>query len=633
MAVISNNARRSLPPANALVLCVLLYSNSPGVEASISAAGPSPQSETQAATGGTEETRVQASHQHVSTTDHKAFKQLNREFKTGQEVTRVCLSCHTKAAKQLHKTKHWRWDFTHPQTGQALGKRNIVNNFCGSITTNYAFCTSCHISYGWKDANFNFTSEEDVACIVCHDTTGTYRKFPVGTGHPNFEDNPPQCGTCHGEGDPKAALAKLKTAPIIIPGANGGTPVSCDGCHGVAPHKGNDLLNGHVNKVDCQQCHAVEPDPNSLTGWKGPDLTRIARNVGLPKRRDCGNCHFHGGGGNAVKHGDLDNSLVSPKKALDVHMDEDGLDFTCATCHRTEGHEVPGSRYAGLAKDTAGIVIPGREFSHASCESCHGLTPHPRTVNNKMNDHIGKVACQSCHIPAFARGGVATLISWDWSTAGKLDANGRPLVVKKHEYSLYDGKKGDFLFAENVIPEYHWYNGEVRYTLIKDTVDPNQEVKINEVSGNHDDPKARIWPFKAMRGKQPYDKGNKTLVVAHLFGHDDTAYWENFDWDKAIRTGMSAAGAPYSGEYGFVRTIMYWPITHMVAPKEDALACDACHSKNGRLKHLTGFYMPGRDSNRWLELIGWAAVLLAIAGVLVHIVWHATTVRAKGRGQ
>ncbi len=572
-------------------------------------------------------------HKHVSTTDHKAFDQLNRPFKSGQEVTRACLSCHVKASWQIHQTTHWRWNFTHPKSGQTLGKRNLVNNFCGAISTNYALCSTCHISYGWTDANFDFTSEENVDCLVCHDGTGTYKKFPIGASHPNFKDYPPDCGKCHNDGDPNAALAKLPATPFMVPGADGGTPVICDGCHGVYPHGDNELLDKHAGKVYCQQCHSPEPDPASPMGWKGVDLTNIARNVGPPTRRACGNCHFNGGGGNAVKHGDLDYSLAQPKKSLDVHMDAEGLDFSCSTCHRTNGHQVSGSRYAGLAKDTEGIVVPGRDDDHTSCESCHGDTPHPRSLNNKINDHTDKVACQTCHIPSFARGGFPTLVGWDWSTSGRLDDKGRPLVQRKDANTLYYGKKGDLRYAQNVTPEYHWYNGDTRYTLIQDKLDPRQPVWINRFTGSYDDPRARIWPFKSMHGRQPYDKGNNTLVVVHLIGNDDSAYWKHFDWDKAISAGMRAVGAPYSGQYGFVDNVMYWPITHMVAPKEQALVCDDCHSKNGRLKDLPGFYMPGRDANLWLELIGWTAVLSAIGGVLVHIVWHARSLRTHGRGR
>ncbi len=43
----------------------------------------------------------------TSTADHSKFEELQQDFKSGPEVTQACLSCHTEAAKQLHKTTHW----------------------------------------------------------------------------------------------------------------------------------------------------------------------------------------------------------------------------------------------------------------------------------------------------------------------------------------------------------------------------------------------------------------------------------------------------------------------------------------------------------------------------------------------
>jgi hypothetical protein len=40
---------------------------------------------------------------------------------------------------------------------------------------------------------------------------------------------------------------------------------------------------------------------------------------------------------------------------------------------------------------------------------------------------------------------------------------------------------------------------------------------------------------------------------------------------------MKAAGLPYSGEYKWVRTNMYWGIKHEVMPKDMALSCVQCH--------------------------------------------------------
>ena len=40
-------------------------------------------------------------------------------------------------------------------------------------------------------------------------------------------------------------------------------------------------------------------------------------------------------------------------------------------------------------------------------------------------------------IPAFARGDMPTKMSWDWSTAGKRDAKGKPLVVTNDDAVSY----------------------------------------------------------------------------------------------------------------------------------------------------------------------------------------------------
>jgi hypothetical protein len=118
---------------------------------------------------------------------------------------------------------------------------------------------------------------------------------------------------------------------------------------------------------------------------------------------------------------------------------------------------------------------------------------------------------------------------------------------------------------------------------------------------------------------QPYDKGNNTLVYMHLWGDDKDAYWGNYDMGRAIKVGMEKHGIPYSGEYGFVETYSFWPITHMVAPKEDALACGECHAKGGRLAALDGFFMPGRDAGSWVDLLG----LLLVGGTLAGVTGHA----------
>jgi hypothetical protein len=44
-----------------------------------------------------------------NTTDHTKHQALQKDFKSGLEVTQACLSCHSEAETQFHKTIHWTW--------------------------------------------------------------------------------------------------------------------------------------------------------------------------------------------------------------------------------------------------------------------------------------------------------------------------------------------------------------------------------------------------------------------------------------------------------------------------------------------------------------------------------------------
>jgi octaheme c-type cytochrome (tetrathionate reductase family) len=494
-------------------------------------------------------------HESHSTADHSQFEILQQDFKSGPEVTEACLSCHTKAAHQVKQSLHWKWEYKHPQTGQELGKKNVINSFCGNVASNESRCTSCHVGYDWRDMSQPPPQEDNkVDCVVCHDKTGTYSKWPTHAGHPLYEP----------------LTQKGKTHPA-------------------------------------------------------PNLSKVAQNVGLPERENCGSCHFYGGGGDNVKHGDLSSALIAPDKHTDVHMAADGLNFACTECHVSVDHQVEGSRYAVNTHDE-GKTKPGQRRDVATCESCHTNKPHPDNTlaHIKLNNHTEKVACQTCHIPEFAKGGIATKTAWLWSEAGKMK-DGKPYSEENYTQGngqhrhTYMSKKGSFEFGEDVVPHYAWFDGQVEYNLQAEKIDPSKVVEVNKIHGSAEDPNAKIWPFKRMQGSQPYDKVNNTLVTTQVWGSDtETAYWTNFDWTKAIQTGMNAIGADFSGEHGFVNTYMYWPITHMVSPKDEALGCADCHSENSRLAGIEGIYMPGQSTNPWLTRLGLLAVVMTLLGVIGH---------------
>ena len=115
---------------------------------------------------------------------------------------------------------------------------------------------------------------------------------------------------------------------------------------------------------------------------------------------------------------------------------------------------------------------------------------------------------------------------------------------------------------------------------------PYQQLKIDfgpiiQFINKLEDPKAKIWPFKVHHAEQPYDPINNIIIPPLTSG--EGGYWTKFDWAYAIKKGAELNGLPYSGKYGFTQTRMYWPITHMVTTKKNALTCKQCHSKGGRI--------------------------------------------------
>jgi octaheme c-type cytochrome (tetrathionate reductase family) len=447
---------------------------------------------------------VSAAAQESGGMDHSGFPMLEGPFETGPEVTAVCLTCHGEIGAAVMETVHWTWQYDNPVTGETVGKANVINNYCVSVVPNEPRCTSCHIGYGWADDTFDFTAAESIDCLVCHDTTGTYEKFPTGAGHPVYGDT--------------------------------------------------------------QQFGGRD--------WPAPDLAAVAQAVGPPSRANCGACHFTGGGGDAVKHGDIDSSLANPSYELDVHMDAEGLDFTCQTCHVTEDHEIAGGRY----------VMDSYSDGPTQCSTCHGEEPHGEAT---LDQHTAVVACQTCHIPEYARA-QPTKMTWDWTVAGEASPEGtHPYIITDPETGkvVYDSRKGEFTWAADVVPEYRWVNGVFDYSLIEEGVDQAVGFQVNVPLGSRGD--GLIWPLKLFTGMQPYDADQNLIAPLNLFPKNDedgeTAFWRNWDLALAVDGGFAAWDIEFSGNMGFIGSEMWWPITHMVAPAGEALSCTECHDTEGRL--------------------------------------------------
>jgi hypothetical protein len=255
--------------------------------------------------------------------------------------------------------------------------------------------------------------------------------------------------------------------------------------------------------------------------------------------------------------------------------------------------------------------------NRVECEHCHSDLPHADDV---LNSHTLKVACQTCHIPVYAKVN-PTKLSWDWSTAGRLKA-GQPYEEKNAAGTdIYMSIKGSFVWGRQVRPDYVWFNGTASHYLLGDTFDPSKPLKMNDLHGSYGDPDSKIYPVKIHRGTQIYDAAYRYLIQPKLYSSTpgDGGFWTEFDWQRAAEVGMKQVGLPYSGKYAFARTEMYWPVNHMVSPKDQTVTCGECHTReHGRLEHVRGFYLPGRDYNPWVEYFGGGLLLLTLAGVILH---------------
>lgn len=414
-----------------------------------------------------------------------------------------------------------------PKAGTEVDHSDLIQGVFESGRDVTAECLRCHEDAGQQMLkNVHYTWKSEPVDVPGHDE-------PVGIGKLNLLNN-----FCIGTQSNEAACSK---------------------CHAGYGFVDQNFDFGDPGGVDCIVCHDNSGLYLKGAGGEpvaGVDLNVVAQSVGRPERDNCGSCHFSGGGGNAVKHGDLDTSLLNPSAELDVHMGGAGL--VCVDCHQTEDHEIKG-RSISVSVDNHNAV---------ECTDCHESGVHQ---DERVNLHLDALACQTCHVPESAKK-YATKMEWYWGDAGQ----DRP-----EELHVFAKKKGTFVYETGFKPEFHWYNGRNDRYLLGDPVIEDGVTPLNPPLGDISDISAKLWPFKVHRGNQVYDS-----VYGYLLQPQTTTqegYWTTFDWDTALINGAQVTGLPYSGNYDFTMTEMYWKQSHMISPAKDALQCADCHGPTGRI--------------------------------------------------
>jgi hypothetical protein len=191
------------------------------------------------------------------------------------------------------------------------------------------------------------------------------------------------------------------------------------------------------------------------------------------------------------------------------------------------------------------------------CANCHSTMPHDSW---RLNSHTARVACNVCHVPVFAKA-APTDMRRDWSLPGEVSR-----VTHLWEPHM--------VMQSNVTPVYRFFNGRSRFYQFGEpaVADANGRVLMAGPLGSRTEPGAKITALKRHEGRQPIDPVTRVLLPLKI-----GIFFETGVVADAVTAGVAAMpGWPNNG-YEFAETERYLGLYHEVAPKEQALACSACH--------------------------------------------------------
>jgi len=364
----------------------------------------------------------------------------------------------------------------------------------------------------------------------------------------------------------------------------------CGNCHvglGAKPVMTPAPTRAQLENIDCLVCHQKDYKRVKVNGVFVPDtanmtvsLTQAVRSVHRPERANCLPCHAKAGGGDAVKRGDLAlASIQTTDLRYDVHMSVAGADLKCQSCHTVQNH-----RIAGKGSD----IRPTDLDEQVACTNCHtnkaSGTGHG---SEDVNRHVARVACQTCHIPTYAKNAAdtaateATEIHRTWLSTHSTAPPFHPAGTK----------------ANDLTPRYRFWNRYSDNYLLGDVAKYDSATGAYSTSrpdGGVDDtsPDNKLYPFKYKTAEQPIMENTGKLIAL-----DTHVYFTTADAAAAVAAGlanMDSSGQPYK----WVKTDTFQLLNHQVSPASQALTCNACHGSTTRmnLKGDLGYGLKGPES-------------------------------------
>jgi hypothetical protein len=418
----------------------------------------------------------------------------------------TCLSCHRTQAEDMFGSVHYQWTGPTPTVtnipGEA-GKRQLAfNSYCGSpLSSRRSTCAACHAGNGKAPISMMRESQlANIDCLLCHQDA--YQRKPAG---------------------PMETVAVTDYL---------GTPRSWQ-----------------MPIENAAGDFQYEPDESKMP------ITALeaARTVHLPTRASCLRCHANAAGSDGAKRGDLSSFSANPPLSSDVHMSPAGENFDCQYCHLFLDHKVLGR----------GLDLRPTDYRWSfTCTDCHVQQPHFATSNSAtINRHTARVACQTCHIPTYAKD-MSTEMSRNWNSP----------VWSPSMFNGQGGYKPGETRASNVTPVYQWYDGTSLLYALGQPLNANGsgEYDLALPRGSVTSSGAQIYPMKEHRS----DAARHT-ATGQMIPHSAFTYFVTGDFSRAVQDGMSYAGL--TGANSMVTVHEFQTINHGVAPVASALACGKCH--------------------------------------------------------
>ena len=362
-------------------------------------------------------------------------------------------------------------------------------------------------------------------CLTCHDVEAQQAHASM---HYQWEGPAPFMSS--GPASQGKNAGAVNSYCVNITGNWGG----CGNCHvGLGGEPDPNPTQAQLENVDCLICHQQDYKRAKVAGVFEPDLANMTitmdqaiRTVHLPTRGNCVQCHAKGGGGDNYKRGDMALAHTATSDAtFDVHMATTGADLNCQSCHATSQHLM-----AGRGSD----LRVTENFAEIGCatSSCHTIKEssvgHSTT---KVNSHVGRVACQTCHIALYARDAAdtpateATEMFRSW-----LEPHPTP------SGAIHPGN----IMLNDQVPEYRFWNKTSWADNLGDpaTVDPaTGRYPTSRPHGAIDDPESKLYPFKYKTAEQPMATSLGLLIAL-----DTSVYFATGDAVAATEQGLQNMG-------------------------------------------------------------------------------------------